>query len=59
MNAANPSGSRSRGSELVWDTSTLRKGLQRQIFSSLVEMSVSEVLIVEQTARELARLVTW
>ena len=35
----------------------LRKGLQRQIFSSLVEMSSSDVLIVEQTARVLARLV--
>lgn len=48
---------RGRGANLLWDTSTLRKGLQRQIFSSLVEMTGSRVHIVEQTARELARLV--
>ena len=46
-----------RGANLLWDTSTLRKGLQRQIFSSLVEMTGSRILVVEQTARELARLV--
>jgi len=46
-----------RGANLLWDTSTLRKGLQRQVFSSLVEMTGSRILIVEQTARELARLV--
>ena len=46
-----------RPATLVWDTATLRKGLQRQIFSSLVEMSGGTVQLVEQTARELARLV--
>ena len=46
-----------RGANLLWDASTLRKGLQRQIFSSLVEMTGSRILVVEQTARELARLV--
>ena len=46
-----------RGAALLWDTSTLRKGLQREIFASLVETTGSRILVVEQTARELARLV--
>ena len=58
MNGAkNDAEGNDRGSTLVWDTSTLRKGLQRQIFSSLMEMSGWQVMIVEQTARELAPLV--
>ena len=58
MNGAkNDDDEKNRGSTLVWDTSTLRKGIQRQIFSSLMEMSGSQVMIVEQTARELAPLV--
>ena len=52
-----PADAPGRGADLVWDTSTLRKGLQRQFFASLLEMTGSPVQIVEQTATELARLV--
>ena len=45
-----------RGADLLWDTSTLRKGLQRQFFASLLEMTGSQIEIVEQTATELAPL---
>ena len=43
---------RGRGADLLWDTSTLRKGLQRQFFASLLEMTGSPVQIVEQTATD-------
>ena len=46
-----------RGAGLLWDTSTLRKGLQRKFFANLLEMTGSTVHIVQRTAMELSRLV--
>ena len=41
----------------TWDTNQMRRGLSRKLFACIQEMAGEEVLLTEQVATELARLV--
>lgn len=45
------------GERLTWDTNQMRKGLSRKIFATLQERAGHDVVLMEQVATELSRLV--